>query len=136
MQLRRHQDRVDPAGFTALWERIVARHPQLSEQQQAIATLALVHPEIMANTHTERGGTVVAITDAALSPLAATAAIRLELPASEQLGPAGPRRPHLPGAGLGHGGGRRLSHGRAAAVILTGAAAVTPRSRCASGARA
>ena len=39
-----------------------------------------------ANAHAERGGTVVAITDAALSPLAASATILLELPAAERPG--------------------------------------------------
>ena len=56
-------------------------------------------------------------------------------------GYAGTRRTHLPRAGSGHGGGRRLRRARAAAAIRleppgSGQPAVSPCSRCASDARA
>jgi DNA-binding MurR/RpiR family transcriptional regulator len=76
---------LDNTGGFALPQTRLAR----PEEVLVAISVAPYQPSVVqaANAHTECGGTVVAITDTPLSPLAATAAIRLELPPLEQPGP-------------------------------------------------
>lgn len=57
---------ADVAGFQELRSRIVERYPQLSQQQQQIATFALAYPEMMALETAEQLGRRLAVQPSAL----------------------------------------------------------------------
>jgi DNA-binding MurR/RpiR family transcriptional regulator len=75
---------LDNTGGFALPQSRLAR----PDEVLLAISVAPYQPSVVqaANAHAERGGKVVAITDAALSPLAASATVLLELPGDEQPG--------------------------------------------------
>jgi len=63
---RKRRAPADAAGFQELRSRIVERYPQLSQQQQQIATFALAHPETMAMETAEQLARRLAVQPSAL----------------------------------------------------------------------